>query len=127
MTAPSTTLYGRWDRPSPYQNVRMTSGDSRLLTVTVRDDTGVKHDLTGSSIRWQLAPRYGCDIVASKAVGSGVTITSALNGTFTVQLDPADTACLCGEYRHEAEVTDSAGNVATVLSGTVTIRKDIAV
>lgn len=52
----------------------------------------------------------------------GVSITDAANGKFTVTLAPADTKTLAvGTYYHEAEVTDSLGNVSTVTVGKVTL------
>lgn len=103
----------------------MYSGDTRTLTVTVRDTSGAAVDLTGATARWALAKKVGQAALVSKSTGSGIELTDAANGEFTVTLDPADTADLVGDYWHEAEVTDSAGRVVTVFQARASIKQDI--
>lgn len=104
------------------QNFEIHAGDSRDIVVTVTDSQGGAVDLTGAAIAWQLARSADAASPAVfKSLGTGISITDGPNGVFTVTLDSADTEGLTGLYYHEAEVTDTAGNRSTVLSGVATI------
>ena len=64
-----------------------------------------------------------CDSQAatlSKSIGSGITVTDAVNGIFQVELTPADTLAKKGSYYHEAQVTDGSSDIATVFFGILT-------
>ena len=56
-----------------------------------------------------------------------VELTDAENGKFTVFIATGDTSGLKGEYYYECEVIDSLNEVGTVLTGTLTILKDLVV
>lgn len=104
-----------------------TSGDTLIIEVEVSNTDGTAKDITSASIEWVLAKRRGGTAVISKsAAGGGISITDAVAGLFEVTIDPADTDSLAGLYFHEAEVTDSAGNISTVLEGHVFINDDTA-
>ena len=107
--------------------IKLTEGDSARFTVTVKDSAGAVVDLTGvTAIKWQMArSAFATTADLSKALGSGVTITDAPGGVFQVDLTPADTADLLGDFHHEAEVTDGAGDVATVFCGTLSFAKGL--
>lgn len=102
------------------QNFAMHAGDTKHVIVTV---TGV--DLAGAAVKWSM--RKAALKVAgpgvSKDTNAGIEITNAATGEFTIKLNPTDTAGMSGTYLHEAEVTDAAGNVSTVLTGMVTIHR----
>lgn len=102
-------------------------GDSKVLSVTVADEDGVAVPVDGMTIRWQASPvitgGFETTATLSKdngALGGITTVTE--EGVFEVELEPADTEELSGLYYHEAELTDGAGNVSTVLTGRMTIR-----
>lgn len=101
----------------------MTAGDSKVLEVTVTDAAGAAVDLTGvQGIRWHMARSVNDrPATVEKSLGSGIAVTDAVNGVFTVTLDSADTEDERGDFYHEAEVIDENGNVSTVLTGAVTI------
>ena len=104
----------------------MRSGDDQIIEVTVKDESDVVVDLTGAAaIKWGLydGPVLGVE-QAVKTVGSGVTIVDAANGRFDIAIDPADTSSLEGRFHHEAEITDSASKIRTVMVGTATIKRD---
>lgn len=121
MTKPKQDIGGAAD---PF-----VSGDDRTLSITVKDEDGAAFDLTGvSAIKWQ-AFAYDDTVISgsnsiSKTLGGGITVTSAAGGIFEITLDPADTSSLDGKFHHECQVTDSAGNVITVFTGTFFITKD---
>jgi hypothetical protein len=115
------------------QNFEMYAGESKVITVTVREPPlpdgtlGPLIDLTGSSIEW-IVKRAEDDAVGliTKIVGAGIALLNqtTYKGQFTITLAPADTVSLGGaSYYHEAEVTDVAGNVSTVTRGILTIKK----
>lgn len=107
------------------QDFTMRSGDTKALTVTVTDGSSNAKDLSGAqAIVWQLACRKGATNQVSKTLGSGITNSDPTNGRFTISLSPSDTASLDGSYYHEAQVTDGAGNVETVMVGVATIIGD---
>jgi len=98
-------------------------GDSRILTVTVRDEDadgnpGDPIDITNYSFTYSFADSAGAEYDFQKSVGSGIEIIDATNGVLEVTLDPADTENNGGKtYYHELQYTDTEGNVATVFSG----------
>lgn len=107
------------------QNFTMHSGDDKTLQFTVKDQDGVVVDITGASITWAFAARVGATAIASKTVGSGITITDAAAGVFQVTIDAADTASLTGGVLyHEAQLVDSGGVKSTIAYGDMTILPD---
>jgi hypothetical protein len=114
------------------QNVTMYSGDSRVLAFTITEANGTTPiNLTGAVVAWACARKlsggFSTTPTLSKEIGAGITIIAAIAGTLEVALAPADTASLVGRYYHELQVTDAAGNVSTVATGTLTITKDLIV
>lgn len=115
------------------QDFEMHEGDSKDVEITVTDPiTGAPVDLTGATISWVLKERAS-DATALLTLSTGggeIVLTDEDNGVFEVQLDPADTAGLLSgnelskEYYHEAEITTSGGDVATVTTGKATIYRD---
>lgn len=104
------------------------SGDTREITVTVTDKAGAAVDCSSVTIVYALdtAPHSGGTPLVSKTTAGGdFTIGGASNHEVTFTLDPADTADLSGTYYHEMEITNVAGDVATVLEGIVEIVGDM--
>ena len=99
----------------------MFAGDDKTLTVTVLDPDGDAVNITAATIKWQCARSLGKASAISKTTSSGITITSASGGIFTVALEDTDTEDLSANYQHEAEVTFADGTISTVLSGTMKI------
>lgn len=104
----------------------MTVGDTKLLDVSVTEvSDGTPTVITSATIAWKATKslRPAATVSISKSTGgSGITITSGSGGTFRVTLDPSDTSSLTpGDYYHEAQITFSGGEVATVLKGIMTL------
>ena len=89
--------------------------------MTVRDDAGNPVDLTGASIRWQMAKHPESAALVTKSNNQGIAVTDEAGGAFEIELASADTEALVGKYYHEGEIVDAGGAVSTVLSGNVTI------
>lgn len=100
----------------------MTQGDTAALDFAIVDAGGGAVDLMGATIRWQMARSVRAAAILEKAIGSGITITDAAAGKFTVELDPTDTAAITGTFYHEVEIIDAVGNVSTPRSGTILIK-----
>jgi hypothetical protein len=98
----------------------MFAGDTKILEITVTDDSNAVINITGVLIRWQLSKTVKDPPLVSKAVGSGITIVNGPAGRFDVLINPADTLALIGSHYHEVEIDDS-GVISTVLTGKVTI------
>ncbi|RMG96176.1 MAG: hypothetical protein D6706_10635 [Chloroflexi bacterium] len=106
------------------QNFTMWSGDSKLIQVMVTDSAGNSVALAGATIEYVIKDSVNGTTRVSKSTSNGITISG---NTFTITLDPADTAGLSGQYYHEAQITDVAGNVSTALVGNIVINEDAIV
>lgn len=97
----------------PPENEEWFSGDTKRVTYTV---SGVA-DLTGYTISWRLF-KDGV-AVASKGVGTGVTIDDETH--FTITVAAGDTAGLSGRYRYECQGTSPSGEIITLAHGVVSV------
>lgn len=102
------------------QDVEMYAGDTKQLLVSVTTPTGGVVDLTGATIKY-VAVRGTAPVIQKSTTSGNIMVTDAVNGKYTIKLDPADTNALLGKYPHESEVTDALGNVSTVLKGTLKV------
>lgn len=108
------------------QNFGMVEGESKDVRVTVVDQDGATLDLSGAAVQWEAQADLqssGPAAITKATGGFGITLTAPTQGVFSIRLNPSDTMGLSGVLYHEARVTDSAGNVATVLTGRLTIQK----
>ncbi len=104
------------------QDFAMHAGDDVEVAFVTTEKDGTPQDLTGTSVSWQMAVSpYATSPLVSKTTAGGITLTDAVNGQFTVFLAAADTLGLNGRFYHEAQVTDSSGNISTVALGWVTL------
>lgn len=102
----------------------MFSGDTKIIQVTVQDDTGAAVDVSSPMvIIWQLSRKVTSPALITKSIGLGISVINGPLGQFQIMLAPADTAALKGDYYQEIEINDN-GAISTVLSGTVTINPD---
>lgn len=106
------------------QPVTMRRGTSREIIIPVTDENGTPLDLTNASARWwvgQSVDATGAEIIIEKSTADGIAITKV--GTtwqLNIAVFPLDTETQEPRlsYYHEAEVTDQAGSVYVVASGT---------
>ncbi len=109
--------------PSPAtatgQNFQMFQGDDKILVVTVYDNDDFENvvNISGATIQFVIYKQTTGQIVVTKSSGSGITITDAENGELEITLAGSDTASLYGTFLHECELTDSTGNVSTIMTG----------
>jgi len=103
--------------PFHNQNFKMAAGESIFLLVQVFEDDEPLN-LAGSTISWAMQrSRFTEEPFLLKSTGAGIAIQN--DTEFVVHIEPADTDALKGDrkFYHEARVTDSEGNVSTVLTG----------
>ena len=108
---------------APELDFEMHQGDTKRLVVTIVDPAGAPISLVAvDSVKWWVAKKVTSTVrLIEKSVGSGIEVTNAAGGVVTISLDPDDTEAVSGSYYHELEVIDSAGDIGTVLRGTMTI------
>jgi hypothetical protein len=107
-------------------DLTMNSGDTKIISVVVRNSNGSLQDISNAAIKWQLARYVNSIALVTKSISSGIMITDAANGVFQITISPLDTDGLGGkEYYHEAEIKLADGTVSTIISGTVTMVKTL--
>lgn len=107
-------------------DLEMPAGDTKIITVIVKDASGNLVDISNAGIKWQLAKHVGSTPLVMKSTGFGITVTDGPNGIFEILIRSNDTDTLGGkEYYHEAEITLVDGTVSTIISGDVIITKTL--
>lgn len=115
--------------PATEVNLEMVIGDDRewLITVTLN---GSAVDITGATVRYVIDDVLWSDwTMADFAVNCNNAHASAdlPNGkTVLVIADTDLTGATPGSYSHQCEVTDGAGGVHTIFTGTIRLVGDIA-
>jgi hypothetical protein len=112
------------------QDFRMKSGDDRILRYTCVDDDDVSPlDFTLGALKFGMTPLKNFDGMPSsisKSSGSGISIEgSPTLGIALVDLDPADSDGLKGDFVAELEYVDGAGRLSTLATGIAKVVADI--
>lgn len=107
------------------QNVTMYQGETLDINVTVyAGDSTNRKNIANSTIAWVVFDPDSDGVIMTKTTSDVITITDGLNGLFTVALVPADTATTPpATYRHQAEITDTSGNVSMVTAGDFIVKE----
>ncbi len=105
------------------------SDDETLDILVTDEDTGAAVDLTSADITWMAKRRRNdadVDALITKAIGSGVTVTSAVGGVAEVAIAAADTDAITpGAYYWELQSVDAAGKTHTLAGGRIVILPDL--
>ncbi|RDW18055.1 hypothetical protein CWR48_10650 [Oceanobacillus arenosus] len=88
-------------------NFSMTAGDTKYIEIELNEDAAA---LNGATLK------FGFDDVVKNGTLKG--------NIFIVKLDPSDTEDKGGFHKYEAEVTDTQGNVSTVVKGGMSIEQN---
>jgi hypothetical protein len=108
-----------------HQNLEMVSGDDKVFSLTARAADGSVQSLSGATaLTFKAGAAYGESYLIQKTLGSGVTVVSAANGTYTVTLTDEDTEDFEGDFAYDVAVTIS-GLVKTVNRGRLRVHGDI--
>lgn len=109
------------------QNFILYVGDDKLLRCTIYDgpvEDGVVKNIAGASIVWGMYIAAGSGVTLSYSTSDNIAITDGPGGVFEVSIPHEDTDDLAtGWYMHEAEVTDGDGNISTVFTGTIQVKR----
>ncbi len=99
-------------------------GDTKKLTITMKDNEQNAIDLTGATIRLTVKE----DVDSAEPLFQKVVTehTNPTGGITAIKVVPADTesATPC-PYRFDIQLTDALGDVTTFVSGTWTITEEI--
>lgn len=107
---------------APIKDFYILSGDdwsrqvSWSINSVVVDITGYSVEVNVSALKGQPTP----DLVLS--VGSGVTLTDATNGKFSITITDAQSSALDGVYFYDVRMTSAGGQDDTILEGVLNIR-----
>ena len=112
------------------QDFRMKSGDDRTLRYTCVDDDGISPlDFTLGALKFGMTPLKNFDGLPSsiaKSSGSGISLQGAPTlGIVLVDLAPADSDDLKGDFVAELEYVDGTGRLSTLATGIGKIVADI--
>jgi hypothetical protein len=108
----------------------LSRGDTVDLAVVVTA-SGSAYSLVGCSIWFTAKSSYSlADTGAQfqKTIGSGITVTNAALGRFSVRISPADTSSLGNSKTllvYDCQVKDASGNIYTIASGNLIILPDV--
>lgn len=111
-------------------NLYLTRGDTRAFSCLAQDYNQNIINLTGATILCDgRLSATDASPVFSLSVGAGITVVSAVAGTFTVTIPPSATLSLANyeqTLQYDVKVTDSSSNVTTVQSGKIYLTPDIS-
>tara|TARA_R110000851_G_C13089506_1_gene566730 strand:+ start:1209 stop:1574 length:366 start_codon:yes stop_codon:yes gene_type:complete len=115
--------------PSNEYNPCVQQGSDWWFQVQYTDSDDVALDITGATIEMQVRENAkSATPLIDLSIGSGITITDAANGTFLVEVTPAQTILLPApkSVMYDLDIVRTQDNKrVTLLVGTVTIRAEI--
>lgn len=104
------------------QDFSITAGDTKVLTVTVRDpSTDDPVNITSATITWKASKSFGRTVALSKSTSAGISITDGAGGVFTITIAAGDTSAMSGAYIHEAKVVFQDATVTRPLRGVMNV------
>ncbi len=105
-----------------HANFSFYKGEDVVITDTMDPTTAI----SGWSLQFTLRKNYGDPSpLLTKTIGSGITVTDATNGVFTIALADADTVNLApGAYVYDIERTN-AGNRTVLTIGVLNILPEV--
>jgi hypothetical protein len=104
-------------------NIEFYKGEDDVLTVSMSPATNI----TGWTIKFTVRKNYNDPTaLITKTVGSGITVTDATNGVFTITIASADTSGLdLRAYAFDVQRT-SAGNRTVLTIGNLTLLPEVS-
>jgi len=105
-------------------------GDDHKIRFTVKNSSGVAYDVSANDFKFTVKASLDDAITDAKfqklsPVGNGIDLTNATTGIVDVNLVPADTAALAGQYFYDLEMTET-GKVYTLRAGLFYVKKDVS-
>ena len=105
-----------------WNDLVMTRGDTRTLTLTLTDSDAVPFDLTGATLRFTVGD------LLEKATGDGIVVADPDSGVAVITINPADTEDASDwrrSYPYDIQVTFLDGTVITPILGRFVLRPDV--
>ncbi len=107
-------------------NSTIEKGRSWSLDVQWIDSAGDPINLTGHTIRSSFVVDYGSSPLITLQVGSGITITNAVNGQFTMTVPRSTTSSWAvGNVLYDVLVIYPDDRADTILDGTLKVVESI--
>lgn len=106
-------------------NLSIDQGDDETLAITRQDADGNAIDISGYTY-WLTVKADINDSDADAEVQKQVTThVDAANGRTDITLTASDTEPLAGNYHYDIQEKTNAGNINTLMHGTLTVREDV--
>jgi len=101
------------------QNFKIYAGDTAQVNIGVTQ-SDVAASLSNASVVWivEESPKSGS--LVRLTTDNGISVSGSI---ITLSISPSNTSSLTGNYYHEVEVVDVSGNISTVTTGTVTVKR----
>lgn len=105
-------------------------GDDHKIRFTVKNSAGVAYDVSLNDFKFTVKQSLDDAIADAKfqklsPAANGIDLTSAATGIVDVNLVPADTSALAGQYFYDFEMTES-GKTYTLRAGLFYVKKDVS-
>lgn len=112
-----TYLQRRLNMAAENQWIKMFQGNTKIIVVDIE---GID-DLTGSTLKWVVKENImsGTPLIV-KTLNNGIVIK---DGKVEITLKDTDTTTMLGTFYHECELVDVKGQVSTIFTGDLAIRK----
>lgn len=102
-------------------DVEFNLDETLTINCEVKDPNGDAMNLSGmttSDIQWGISTSKGGTRLATLAIGTGITVTSAAAGTITIKFPPSSQDDLePGRYYHECRVSHLTHGVSIQFEG----------
>jgi hypothetical protein len=109
--------------------VTIARGDDQTIRFTVTDSTGAVVNITAGgfafTVKQSIDDAIGSALFQKTSpAGSGIDLTSGASGIADVNIVPADTSAMAGNYVWDLQMTLSS-KVRTLAGGVFMVRKDV--
>lgn len=111
-------------------NITMTRGDTLSFKAEIKVD-GAPFNLTGYDVKFTAKWSYeDTAVMFTRAIGTGIVVTDAVNGKITVSFARTNTSSLPPydvSLVYDVSIDDGAGQEFSVLRGNLYVRPDVTI
>lgn len=107
-----------------YTGIDLIAGDTRIVSVTARDEAGDPVDLTDAAIVYLADP----PVAIEKSVGDGIAITDPPAGRFEIHFSAEDTLGIVGRTfaAHQCRLLTREEEILTAFYGIISVVHPLA-
>ena len=106
--------------------IEFFSGDTKILTVFVKDKNNNPVDLTNATITLNIYQATNLNPILIKTLGSGITLINAVGGELEIKFNPSDTSELrVKDYPFNIRVVFVNGRVYTIIKDIIKLKSII--